>query len=69
MTYCAYSISSLYHAADIDSQVQVLIQQIYLFIQLSGFHLFHATLSHKRMQCVCQCRQFSAEMRVHKVES
>ena len=53
MKHCAYSISSLNHAADIDSQVQVLIQQVYLFIQLSGFHLFDATLSHMRMQCVC----------------
>ncbi len=53
MKLCTYSISSLHHVADVDSQVQVLIQQVYLFIQLSGFHLFDATLSQMRMQCVC----------------
>ncbi len=53
MKHCTYGISNLNYAADTNSQVQVLIQQVYLFIQLSGFHLLHATLSHMRMQCVC----------------
>ena len=68
MKHCAHSISSLNHAADIDSQVQVLIQRVYLFMQLSGFHLFDATLPQMHMQCVCNLasQRFFA---VHKAQS